>query len=577
MSLVTLCLASCAALQAPAPARAVDPASDQTAAPAQSTPPRALVFEHEDRWTRSARCAERLAAAGFEVAPLPLDRSPYGLEVEVIVLGSFVSEHPGYADYMARYKEDLYRFVDTGRVLVQLTQADQVEAAPPFLPTTQGARRDDTDAAALHVLAPRSTFARGLEPDADGLVRYSGARSAWESFAEFGGFQATLACDPRARHAALLEGAYGQGRIVLAALAPDKANLGVAEADPALAERAERFARTFFTNLEAHAREVRARAAPPVEITASPGAFARPVPGSWHLALLPDTQVYALRYPGLFIAQTGWLRQHAARLDLRFVMHLGDIVNNNTPREWENARAAMTLLDEVVPYSLVAGNHDYGPSGDASTRDTLLNTAFSYEAFAARAHFGGAFEPGRLDNTFHLFEAGGARWIVVALEWGPRPEAVSWANEVMRAHGDRRGILVTHAFLNNNGLRYDHTDAAHPQDFNPHQYRTPGGVHDGEELWQALVRRHAFELVFNGHVLGDGAGYRADRTDTGALCHQALSNYQMRELGGEGYLRLLEFLPDGKTVRVKSYSPVLDRYMEEPDQQFELTLDRGRD
>jgi len=30
-------------------------------------------------------------------------------------------------------------------------------------------------------------------------------------------------------------------------------------------------------------------------------------------------------------------------------------------------------------------------------------------------------------------------------------------------------------------------------------------------------------------------------------------------------------------VRVKSYSPVLDRYMEEPDQQFELTLDRGRD
>jgi hypothetical protein len=52
-----------------------------------------------------------------------------------------------------------------------------------------------------------------------------------------------------------------------------------------------------------------------------------------------------------------------------------------------------------------------------------------------------------------------------------------------------------------------------------------------------------------------------------------LSNYQMRTLGGEAYLRLLEFRPDGRTVHVKTYSPLYDKYLTSPDQQFAITLD----
>jgi hypothetical protein len=42
-----------------------------------------------------------------------------------------------------------------------------------------------------------------------------------------------------------------------------------------------------------------------------------------------------------------------------------------------------------------------------------------------------------------------------------------------------------------------------------------------------------------------------------------LSNYQMREQGGEGYMRLLEFLPDGSTVNVFTYSPLYDKFLDE--------------
>jgi hypothetical protein len=300
------------------------------------------------------------------------------------------------------------------------------------------------------------------------------------------------------------------------------------------------------------------------------------VPGSWTLAVLPDTQVYSLRYPGLFYAQTGWIARNHDRLNIKYVLQLGDVVNNNTHREWRNAREAMSLLDGVVPYAICPGNHDYGPSGDASTRDTLLNDYFPYDAISAWPTFGGAMVEGRLDNTYHLFEAGGRKWIIIALEWAPRDETIAWADDVMSAHPDHTGILITHAYMNNNDLRYDHTDTEHPQHYNPHDYRTPGTINDGEELWNKLVKKHDFLLVLNGHVLGDGTGYLASTNDHGDACQQMLSNYQMRDLGGEAYMRLLEFQPDGRTIQVKTYSSLYDGYLLAPDQQFRIELDEPR-
>jgi hypothetical protein len=87
------------------------------------------------------------------------------------------------------------------------------------------------------------------------------------------------------------------------------------------------------------------------------------------------------------------------------------------------------------------------------------------------------------------------------------------------------------------------------------------------------VRKHAFVMTLNGHVLGDGTGYLASVTDRGTTCHQMLSNYQFRNLGGEGYMRLLEFLGDGRTVKVYTYSPLYDSFMPDLDQNLVITLD----
>ncbi len=298
------------------------------------------------------------------------------------------------------------------------------------------------------------------------------------------------------------------------------------------------------------------------------------LPGtSAHFVVLPDTQLYARDYPGIFRRQTEWIADNAAALNILRVFHLGDIVNDDTVGEWQQARDAMARLDGVVPYVLVPGNHDYQHWGWSMNRVTSLNSWFTADEQRAMPGFAGAYQPGRGENTYHLFRAAGHDWIAVALEWGPRDEVVAWADAVMHEHDDRLGILVTHAYLNHDDRRYDHTDTVHDQKHNPHQYDLAGSVNDGEQLWHKLVRRHRFVMTLSGHVLGDGAGYLASRTDLGNTCHQMLSNYQMRAQGGEGYLRLLELHPDGRTVSVRTYSPLLDAALTSPEHHFSFALD----
>ena len=522
--------------------------------------PNAYFFDYADPFTGMLGTQKALSAAGFNVQPLPLDQSPTSL-TGLIIFGSFSSTSPDYVTYMGKYAADLYGFVDRGNVLVQMDQADQTEVLPPFLPTTEVARRGDLDLEKLYVLNPQSPLLAGVRV-AGSYLAWQGGYVGWETFDSQGGFEVDLAADATGKNPALMQAAYGQGRIVLVAMSFDKD----ADTNP---ERAL-FRQAFFSNLLSYVTSVCQRNALALNITSSSQGTGFQS-GSYTFAILPDTQVYALLYPGLFDAQTAWIAANAKNRNIVYVFHLGDITNNNTPAEWQHAIDAFSIIDNVVPYAIVPGNHDYGTAGNAADRTTLMNDYFSYQRISAWPTFGGAYETGKLDNTYHLFSVGKRDFILLALEWGPRDEVIAWANQLMNNNSDRYGILVTHAYLNNDDLRYDYTDTAHPQDFDPHFYATPG-VNDGEELWQKLVRKHSFIMVLNGHVLGDGTGYLASTTDTGITCHQMLSNYQFRNLGGEDYMRLLEFQPDGTTVRVSSYSPLYDSYLTDADQSYSLTL-----
>jgi hypothetical protein len=300
------------------------------------------------------------------------------------------------------------------------------------------------------------------------------------------------------------------------------------------------------------------------------------VPGSWSLVLLPDTQHYCEGHPGMFTLQTHWIARNKDKYNIRYVLGLGDITNRNTKREWQYAREAIDEIDGKVPYVLAPGNHDYTPGADVISGKTFLNEYFPLSKCQTWPTFGGAMKEGKTNNTYHLFSAGGVDWIIIALEWAPRDATVKWANEVLAKYPERKAILVTHAYLYSDSTRYDHAKKGKSQKWNPHDcavLKKANNINDGEELWQKLVRKNNFAMTFNGHVLNSGVGFLASKNDRGKTVYQMLVNYQFRKFGGEGYLRILEFLPDGKTVHVRSYSPLYDDYLQEPEQQFSFKLD----
>jgi hypothetical protein len=297
-------------------------------------------------------------------------------------------------------------------------------------------------------------------------------------------------------------------------------------------------------------------------------------PGSWTLVSLPDTQSMTLSLPAEYSRQTDWIVAHRESHDIRFVVHEGDVVEVNfAPNNWVHAQTAMrTLTANGVPYCLLPGNHDLGMTGLASDRFTFLNNYFSADDYRHSEAFG-LFENGKMENSWHHFTAPTGNYLVLALEYGPRNSVVEWADEVVNRNLDRKVIVVTHAYLDHKGNRFN---AKGPnQLYNPmfDGIARTGEVNDGEMLWNKLIKRHPnIFLVLCGHELFNGTGYLRSVGDHGQQVHQILANYQgnvqpERPYFGGGYLRLMQFHPDGN-VQVKSYSPWLNQWLTSPDQQF---------
>jgi len=325
----------------------------------------------------------------------------------------------------------------------------------------------------------------------------------------------------------------------------------------------------------------------PGRLFASRNSFVRRVPktafnapdGSWTLAVLPDTQYYSRSYPEVFIRQTEWIVDHKKSHNILFVAHEGDIVQNNIASQWHNASRAMNILNRSkVPYALLPGNHDMGRRGRCDTRDTLLNNYFYEEDYENSVRYE-LFKSGEMENSWHEILTPTGKFLLLALEFGPRDEVLEWANEVCARHPDHKVIVVTHSYI-------DAHNRMSPSALN-YGFVEHGSVNDGVELYNKLISLQPnIILTLNGHHTGIGTGMLTATGRARQTIHQILANYQdsgrgeggggvvnpPRGYGGGGYLRLMRFLPDKRTVDVKTYSPWFDHWDEAPNQSFTLRL-----
>lgn len=314
----------------------------------------------------------------------------------------------------------------------------------------------------------------------------------------------------------------------------------------------------------------------PVNAT-EPAAF---VEGSATIAVLPDTQYYVDCRSPHFRKQVDWLMAQRKTRNIRAAVTLGDLTEHNEKPEWEFYKESLKGLDPTFPFLLNLGNHDYGDAGSANSRKSFFWDYFDTKFVEQTKTLVETLEPGKLENAFYSIDLGKVSLGVIILEWSPRKKTVDWANAVIKKHPKHRIMMATHAYLYSDSKRYDFKKNGTSQEWNPLAYPThkADGAdepnHDGEMLWQAVFKKYPnVFMTVNGHVLNNGTGLLTSKGDKGNTVHQVLVNYQMLDEGGLGYLRLLEFQPDGKTVRVKTYSPSLNVFATGKEHDFSLTID----
>ncbi|SDT43398.1 Calcineurin-like phosphoesterase [Friedmanniella luteola] len=280
----------------------------------------------------------------------------------------------------------------------------------------------------------------------------------------------------------------------------------------------------------------------PTPTPSSPAASA----GPFQFAVVPDTQLEVLKAGDARMkARNQWL----VNQKVAFVAQTGDLVNWDTDahEQYDRAKVGMGVLTaNQTPYTVAVGNHDSmatGVGGSARpgktwelVRDTrTLNHYFSAEDFGNVA---GAFEPGKIDNVYATYQAGGKKFMVLTLEFAPRKAAVAWARSVVASHPDHNVIISTHFYLNGNNTIST----------------SNGGYGDasGKYVFDNLVSQYPnIKMVFSGHV-----GYAAKaRVDTGKAGNKVYSFLTTFHEGTTNPVRMLSVDTTKGTVSSTIYAP----------------------
>jgi hypothetical protein len=279
------------------------------------------------------------------------------------------------------------------------------------------------------------------------------------------------------------------------------------------------------------------------------------------VVLLPDTQFYSEKYPDTYVAQTMWIRERAKPDNIKFVVCLGDIVQNaHVEKEWQNAHEAARILDGVVPYSAVPGNHDLVVKDKVITRDsTLYNKYFGIARFEKEPWYRGHLDATN-DNNYCTFQAAGRDFLVLSLEFAPRNETLAWAADICQKHPAHNVILATHSYLNLQGRTTG-------------QAKVEGSsANSGQQMWDKLVRQQPnIFMVACGHV--GGVNLLLSTNEVGGRVIEILTDYQNLEGGGQGWLRTMKFVPTENKIYVDCYSPLLKRHNTDPNHTHTIDLD----
>ena len=227
--------------------------------------------------------------------------------------------------------------------------------------------------------------------------------------------------------------------------------------------------------------------------------------------------------------------------------------NDADNSEWTIGDAAMAKLEAVatptggIPYGFTPGNHDL--TGGLTRYDTW----FGESRFTGRPYYGGHDDSDNR-NSYDVFSASGMSFIVLNIDCSATPATgpLDWADGLLKADVNRRGIVVCHDLLTSSNVF--------------------SGA--GTAVYNALRDNPNLFLMLGGHLDTEGQ-LTGSNTANGGAIYALRSDYQTRPNGGDSWMRLMEFQPSNNRIQVRTFAPCLNSgagtYEQDADSEFTLS------
>lgn len=230
-------------------------------------------------------------------------------------------------------------------------------------------------------------------------------------------------------------------------------------------------------------------------------------------------------------------------------IQVGDLTYQNKAEQWRNAEDYFfSKISPNIVSVFCLGNHDYGNNGRSKERRSNIPSSLSPIMDIKAENF-------EYENYVRFFLIDEMPFAVLVLEFAPRNNALEWANDVIRSNPDVSFIVLTHAFLNNEGKLFDSTDFLCDNEASQKSYYMGGDyINDSKEIFAKIVSNNInVKMVICGHCTSKNYIEHLEVENSfGQHVHCVMVNYQHYKEGGLGYVALLDYV-DGLFV-LKSYS-----------------------
>lgn len=249
--------------------------------------------------------------------------------------------------------------------------------------------------------------------------------------------------------------------------------------------------------------------------------------------------------------------------NIQFVFGMGDTTNDNhneanNLREWKLAQEQFFRFNDVIPYTVIRGNHDVVARMNAYFADPNKP--------GYTDQLDGFYQEGSVVNVWKEFSVFGVDYLSLLIDYESSDSVLSWAADVIESHPNHRVIVNTHVYMNPDGT-YDN-------EMNP-KFADVGTINNAQQVWDKLISRHEnIFMVLCGHTSTDDVliqqktGVHGNQITEIRVDSQYTDLVYMNKDGdvrggpenGVGMVTLMYFKEDGTQVAMEHYSVLRQWY-----------------